>query len=818
MQREAEARQGVPGGVTGQDAENLAGQQQEDHRRELSERWADRELEGSRRPFEAEPQPAESIMDEIDHTHASTGPMGLAPEPQPVITGGMLDALKKPENMIRLAGMGLGLIGLLLLLAGLRAEAGQVSPPSPASPAPTAAATGTPLTQATPAVNGTATATASFVKVSGPCSLAARFTDRYSFAATNGALTLTQLSNGHVSRGTIAPAGDFTTSAEGQGYRGKITGTAVEGQHTYTAQGCNEVYSFTMQLSGPLLAGGTAPAANRPPEAGPIVARQVDTTTTYTVQNVRDPDGDTLRYRWTTTNPCGPPSGETTTTTFTWPHPHTSLPGSCPEEAFHPATITVTIDDGRFSIRREYVQGSRSGTGSVPLAGVGISTIAPSPTAVPTAIPTTAAPTATATVGGASGGGPNVPLAGLGLLLVLTGLGTVLLGPRLAGGPLVAQQKDAEEDPCARERARERAAAQARDAADERSRRIQDLQQNARSTSRDAQAKEQAAADAARGASSYQGSDGRTVYTNPQQRARIEAAQAEAAAARSAADAAQRAFDAAGGAGEIQAAGDEVFRAHREHRDAKASLDACLRLVSMATPAPAPTGGGAASTGGATTAGGGVAVAPGTQDGTQTRTRPCPPGSPPRNEVTTELTFDMHDIGNAQIVVEGTRHNTDDSHARGFLGHLESINENFDRAKIGRGLAEGEYVGAGLDALEFPDFLTYFGGMRERLDAGMNDLLERLRQHRRQGTYTVEFTTHTFKITCRKWEECVDGEWVARSQATLALIRSRNGTRGPEVISDENARRQWINGIFAALERSNASAQERADRFRQQCQ
>ena len=41
--------------------------------------------------------------------------------------------------------------------------------------------------------------------------LVARLADRYQFAATNGQLTLTQLSNSHVSRGTISPAGDFTS-------------------------------------------------------------------------------------------------------------------------------------------------------------------------------------------------------------------------------------------------------------------------------------------------------------------------------------------------------------------------------------------------------------------------------------------------------------------------------------------------------------------------------------------------------------------------------------------------------------------------------
>jgi hypothetical protein len=178
----------------------------------------------------------------------------------------------------------MALAGIFLLLQGLQQQ-GLVKDPL-ASAAPSAAvATATPLppspiAQASPQVNGTGTATASFTKVSGPCRLAAQFTDRYSFAASGGALTLTQLSDNHVTTGRIEPSGDFSTTAAGQGYKGRVTGTTAEGQHTYTAGGCNEVYAFKMTFPTPLIAApvvvpatiAAAVVTPAPPSAAPASA------------------------------------------------------------------------------------------------------------------------------------------------------------------------------------------------------------------------------------------------------------------------------------------------------------------------------------------------------------------------------------------------------------------------------------------------------------------------------------------------------------------------------------------------------------------
>jgi len=244
IQREIENREGhTEGGLRENDIANIARQQtEEDYHRVFEEQWRTQVPD---QVLESGPQPTESILDDIDVTQSSLGVMGLAPDKAPELTGEMLTALKRPENMMRLVAAGLGIIGLLLLFLGLRTEANQTSGNTTgvASSVPmtdtTTSPTTVPISQAP--VTGSAKAIGSFTKVSGPCNFARQFSDNFSFVATNGVLTLTQLSNNHVTNGTIDPNGNFTTMADGQGYSGNVNGMTAQGQHTYTADKIDSV-------------------------------------------------------------------------------------------------------------------------------------------------------------------------------------------------------------------------------------------------------------------------------------------------------------------------------------------------------------------------------------------------------------------------------------------------------------------------------------------------------------------------------------------------------------------------------------------------
>src|SRR6185503_3006989 len=93
---------------------------------------------------------------------------------------------------------------------------------------------------------------------------------------------------------------------------------------------------------------GGSSSPNRPPNVGGIIATFVQPVTSYTVQ-ASDPDGDPLRYSWTSTNPFGTYTGATTQT-FAWSHPHPP----CPDETSHPGTITVQINDEHYILTRNY--------------------------------------------------------------------------------------------------------------------------------------------------------------------------------------------------------------------------------------------------------------------------------------------------------------------------------------------------------------------------------------------------------------------------------------------------------------------------------
>jgi hypothetical protein len=94
-----------------------------------------------------------------------------------------------------------------------------------------------------------------------------------------------------------------------------------------------------------------ATAVNHPPKITEFSASFVAPLTTYQVL-ATDPDpGDTgrLKFTWAKKQlkPCGvfTPRGQIAT----WSHPDASFkpPGDCPDEPVHPATITVSVSDGK---------------------------------------------------------------------------------------------------------------------------------------------------------------------------------------------------------------------------------------------------------------------------------------------------------------------------------------------------------------------------------------------------------------------------------------------------------------------------------------
>jgi hypothetical protein len=588
--------------------------------------------------------------------------------------GQVVDAVRRGDmrTIMQLASAPFGIVGILLVLLGLLGacqpqpqQLGTI-PGTTLSPA-TASPSGTPIAQVP---SGSTTANVAFVKASGSCtSLASRFTDRYSLMSNAGAFTLTQLSNNHTTTGRVDANGAFSTTATDQSYRGTVSGTTGQGEHTYTGQGCNERYTFTMTLSSPLFAAsGATRVPNRPPTAGGIIAVLSPPATTYTVQ-ASDPEGEALRYTWTSTNNCGTFTGANSPT-FVWSHPHPP----CGDETVHPGTIRVQISDGGLAVLREYTNGSASGTGLVPPTPSVVAATA-TPISTPTAsAPATSTTAASATAGSATtaGGGPNFPLVLGGLLLSGLGGGLYWAGRR----------SEPQLDPCAEQKRRVAAAKAAAAAARARKQRIEGLKAAADKAQADLQRAQREQAHATDDRHVSWGEDvesGRRVYTNKDQKARIDAANAALQAAQAAAASAKSAYEGAGNGTEAQQAQYAVEDADRELQRAEEALARCLQINAPAPPptpptpppsAPTSTGGattggattttgsGTSTTGGTTTATGGPVVATppptvATTSGPKTQVRrECEDGAEPRVDVT-ERDFELYLIWAGKWQVDG---------------------------------------------------------------------------------------------------------------------------------------------------------------------
>jgi hypothetical protein len=144
----------------------------------------------------------------------------------------------------------------------------------------------------------------------------------------------------------------------------EFTATALAAQH---ATGTAEAAARTAQAAQTATARAVV---NRPPVIRRFTAEFVpaDRTTYYEVF-ATDPDAqpnERLKYVWSSTNVCGAFAWDQTeqdSPEADWYHPHPP----CPDETFHPATITVIVTDAAGNTATyAYTSGSASGTVELP--------------------------------------------------------------------------------------------------------------------------------------------------------------------------------------------------------------------------------------------------------------------------------------------------------------------------------------------------------------------------------------------------------------------------------------------------------------------
>ncbi|HEV2251260.1 MAG TPA: hypothetical protein VGT60_12220 [Candidatus Limnocylindria bacterium] len=619
--------------------------------------------------------------------------------------------------------------------------------------------------------------------------------------------------------GAGRPGGDPTAVGDDGGFDDRFLRQAYRQSQRSDAQAAREranwarkaiAYGLTLAGAGMALAGvagaGNAPAAgpqssvppavtatagpsgvaNKPPVVGPIKANLIPTNTFYNV-DATDPEGDKLTYTWTKSNPCGTFTFQDGTAV--WGHPHPP----CPNEEFHPGTITVTVNDGKGNtITRTYDGGSQSGTGAAPTA-------TPFPTtttrggSTASAAPTTAAPTSSPATGGGTGG-PNVPLVAGGLLVAG------------AGGALITQERRKKRT-CDDEKAAEERTARdlerAMDAYD-------DINQTRNATTHaDQRARDadRAAAAAARGVATG-GVSGEPLHFIGKG---AQAAQAAADAAQTAHDEAgwkHRDFDAKGGQAAWQRAKDALDAATRAHDAAARALAACLEEIAPPPPPPPTTTDGGA---GGTTTGGTVA---GTTGGQSTQTR-CVKGTK-RNEASRTETMEMDELSTAKVLLDSMYPGTEWIDTESLMDWVEFFKQGFFKGKNIKSFIDGPVEGT-LDVVDFPDFLTYYDKMGDEVIKGLRRMIHVSEDKHRIGTYQLEFRRRYYTMTCTTWEECDGNDFVHQRSFTVTLDRaaSRNGSQidvqvGSEV---EGA----LTRLFNELKLHNQREEAKAKRFQEGC-
>ncbi len=359
----------------------------------------------------------------------------------------------------------MALVGGYLLFLALQPAQGQ----SDGSPSPSASATTTasapasrspappPSTPPEPAertVTGSALGIASFTPTGGDCPSLTAFTAAFDFRAVEGALTLTQLGIDHVSTGTIED-GAYSAAGPGQVTEGTITGTSFSGTVTDSGGGCTGIYAFDGDLTRPFTSGppladvpgyfevlvqGTGAGGLGLPEPGQsvhlIVASElIDVTSQLPIRVVGTSGGDTFWDFTIEGDPalvCRGPTG-------------------CSADA--PTPVDASWADGQPVIIATGAGGDRIAVMAPQGAPTALlPTPSPSPTVEPTATPAAAAPTVTPAEAGpraspapstatTADGGPNLPLAAAGTVLLVAGGGLAFVGPGVVGG-LVTRRRD----------------------------------------------------------------------------------------------------------------------------------------------------------------------------------------------------------------------------------------------------------------------------------------------------------------------------------------------------------------------------------------
>lgn len=555
-----------------------------------------------------------------------------------------------------------------------------------------------------------------------------------------------------------------------------------------------------------------APETNRPPQVQPMRAQLFAPVTHYSVVAM-DPDNDPLMFSWQGDISCGTFNAGTGPTA-SWSHPEGNPPSGCPhgEGTSHLGAVTVHVSDGKNHTVVCTYEGSESGNGPL-CSGVSAS----------------------------SGGSSDMSRSsynygnysnGNGWILILVAV--AFLGWWIRANRLFVTDAN---DPCAGAREAERAARARRDSAQrdfdsiDSAKKAADAAEHA---ARDAEKDAQKATSAAGGRWSAHGStdwEGEHIeahkegWQNKELGEKADEVIAKAKDAEIAAKKAKDDFDRQGGSSGWEHAKDNMTKATDAWQKLVGALKVCLDGVA-ATPKPKPVGDPTVS-GGSTGTGttDGPHTPPSTPGGTtpppqekKEPSRVCNEGDR-RNARTQTLDVELLDLQSTRLMQDRIYSDTGNE-AMKFVDWLQTLKDTFMVGKRLKGGVEG-YLGKSLtgtaEAVNLPDFLTWYDEATNMLTQSMHKLHAIMQDKQQLGDYWLEYTTKRLTITCSSYEVCAGNRWVKHCELSIQDNGSHQGRTDPEQVFDTKELQHTISRLFIKLRNRYRGDTDRAKRFTDAC-
>ena len=581
-----------------------------------------------------------------------------------------------------------------------------------------------------------------------------------------------------------------------------------------------------MLLPHPLFAqsGIGTPSVNRPPYAQPISAVLVPPTTTYTV-HATDQDGDTLTYAWVGDISCGIFAGSDGPSA-SWTHADGPPPSGCPHDqgVSHPGEIYVTVSDGKSVTVCSFLGSEPGGEGPCIIS---------------------AAPPRAHYTSGWSWWDDVIRdydyameciYYWLPLVLVM-----ILIGMYLYKNGLFVGRKT-EDDPCAKERSNEAALRAQYEAAKSAFQGINNTRNRGSDAAQHARDANKAAANAANAAGGHWSAHGSTDWEgehievhkegwqNKELGAKADAAEAAAHAAQASAKAAKDAYEALGGDVQWQELKSGMEAAKTAWEAADAALRACIGGICAPKSADSKTEASKPETAKLTDAGGG----PSEGGGTPVVATPPPAVAPPkkeeppsrvcvegeeRNVHTEQVTVHILDLSSVRLMQDKI-YSDAGNEAMKFVDYLQTIKDVFMAGKQMKGgvdtYLESSLTGAS-DAVNFPDFLTWYDVGIDELTKSMHKLFAIMQDKQRLGDYWLEYQTKQVTLTCTSREVCAGNAWVKRCSLDIVDAGMTPHRTDPMSAHDVREVEPAIRRLFTQLRNRYKGDQIRAKDFTEKC-